>query len=323
MARRSRFDAVLDRALRRTDEIAQSLGTMELPIRLSELAHPLRVRTVRFEPLLSSAGLEKTTHGFNIIVNTEAYGASHPAGTVLDASGGAWADLAPPIRFSVAHEMAHVIFIQVVRDESADLLRRKQDLLEVACNQIAGRILVPAQAFKREVSDQLLNASHLRTLASKFRVSPEVLVRRLRLRDTRGGFRDVHGYVGLFREAEGSLRMVASQAFGPHAQGRFGRAVRRDLLRPSSNGEARRMSVSDDERRSLDDLDLPPEVHSFFSEDHVDSRQLEVACSNGLKLPCNITTARCSRRPTAFLIAIEVTGSPEDTARPHRHSSDD
>ena len=309
MARKTKFDQLREQAVRRAEEWGKSVTTSPAP--LHELAKSLEIQSIRFEPLLSSAGLEKNTRGFSIIVNTEGFGATSPAGTVLQPSEEEWGELRPPVRFSVAHEMAHVIFMKLARAERSDLLRKKLEELEVACNRIAGMILIPAQYFLRHVSKDLFDASRLRTLLTEIRVSPEVFVRRLKQPDMQRAFRDLHGYLAFVRQDNAKLRIVASEAFGPHARARFGERSVQGTLGRSQTRNTQSKSLWDKQWLTLDDLDLPSDDRIRLSNDEVHRQEIAVRCKNNVMLPCVFSAARCTNNPVGFLIAVEVTDGPK------------
>jgi hypothetical protein len=69
-------------------------------------------------------------------------------------------------RFTIAHELAHVVF-----EQGGPGCPRTGTELEQICDMIAAEILMPVEVFKRELESVWPNAAGISQLASKFRVS--------------------------------------------------------------------------------------------------------------------------------------------------------
>jgi Zn-dependent peptidase ImmA (M78 family) len=86
--------------------------------------------------------------------------------------------------FSLAHELGHLLLHQQqVCDPAAELrLRADGPDAEVWCNAFAGSLLVPAEMLKREhkpTASSTVDWEEARRLADRFKVSQEVVLRRL------------------------------------------------------------------------------------------------------------------------------------------------
>jgi hypothetical protein len=84
-------------------------------------------------------------------------------------------------RFSWAHEIGHTLFYE---QRDGELKARpdapRGDALEAACHRAASMILIPAKALRAELQNQpLAGATQISSLAERFEVSIEVMVRRL------------------------------------------------------------------------------------------------------------------------------------------------
>ena len=124
------------------------------------MAKALGVERIRFEPLISDAGLAKTAEGFEIVINTEAPGATEPPGSIFLADDGRWNELRSPLRFSVAHELAHVPFlISAGRKRFADVLTRNQPDVERGSSVLARTFLLPRKLLIRELGNGLFDVS--------------------------------------------------------------------------------------------------------------------------------------------------------------------
>jgi len=283
--------------------VGDALTGRDLPVPLHEFAKSRNIQRLRFEPLLSTAGLAKSQDGFEIYLNTEGPGVDQKAGTVLDAGDDNWSGLATPSRFSVAHEIAHLIFKETAEEGSqSDFFRENADKLEVACNEIARMLLIPKQLLIREVGDRLFDASHLGRLLTTFRVSAEVIVRRFRLADLKSVFGNVSGLIALAREDEKAIRIVDSHSFGHLALERFGSALGR------SGGRL--------EGCAIQDLRLHSDVDRWLRQEEKGSQEIRVPWRTDApeRLPCELSFHRICRVPLVLLIGVKIAGVPEANA---------
>lgn len=303
--RKSKFDVLREQVWRKVEEWSKSVANGPLPAPIHELAKAWNIRRVRFEPLLSTAGLGQDEDGYVLFVNTEAPGATQSAGTVLEVDGN-WRNFGSPLRFTLAHEISHVIFFDTAEGAvKHDLFRRHAEALENACSQAARVLLMPGQRLVREIGDQLFDVDHLRTLLRVFRVSAEVFVRRLQLPDMRGVFGNVDGLVTFAREEQGVIKTVASQIWGPQAHARF-----RLAQKPSDgNPDGRLLRLEDlqnPQGHALEDLHLGFDIEACLRGDERISRQFSVPGAHNMTLPCELTACRIHSQPLGFLIGIRV-----------------
>lgn len=141
---RSAIARVSEEAWRFTEKLCALSANTPPPAPLEEFAKELGIRCVRFKPLLSDGALAKEGKDLEIVLNTEAPGAAWPAGTVLPVDDGKWGALNPPLRFSVAHEIAHAVFLKVAGyDSRLDLFQKNERAVENACNILLGFSFCP------------------------------------------------------------------------------------------------------------------------------------------------------------------------------------
>jgi hypothetical protein len=149
------------------------------PVDLLSLAEAASVKWLQFRPLPIEGGLTPTTGGFDVCVNhTEMTRRARP----LDHSG---VELTKRQRFTLAHEIAHTFFYEVVTNdetlphqlEGTPVAHR----VEECCNYGARRILMPMSLLSRELeqSKDLIGVATADRLANLFNVSIEVCIRRL------------------------------------------------------------------------------------------------------------------------------------------------
>ena len=292
-SRRSAFTALRERAWCVIDAWAATCLDETLPP-IHDLARTYGVRAIRFEPLLSTAGLSKVSDGFLVHVNSDAYD-DKPEGTVLDVNEETLWNLRPPVRFSVAHEIAHAIFhTEAQQAGKASALSKRLAALETACNQIAGAMLLPKPALLRNVGNRLFDADFVRGLLASFRVSAQVLIIRLQSDDLASSFSDLEGALVLLRARGNEVRIEAAHARGALAVSRWGKLVR------------------DRKNSSLGDLHLRPEIieRILSAEQLRESQNIVWHPGATQTIPCELITRRVSRDPPAVLIGLRILGSP-------------
>jgi hypothetical protein len=175
--------------------------------------------------LLSTAGIVYTEAGYSILINVSAAGASAIEKKRLDLTAEDFSRLNAPLRFTIAHEMAHVFFFDLLDDEaSKQLLRKHWRAVENTCNQIARVLLAPKSVLLRELDGGLYSVIHLRRVIRRFGISPEVFIRRLNMDDMKSIVLEQEGLIAYIRRTERGLRIVASHALGDLASTRWPKA---------------------------------------------------------------------------------------------------
>ena len=290
----SAFDKLRQQAWRVVNQWAQSVADDPLPVALDALAVAHKIRAVVFEPLFSDTAVEKEENGFLICVNTEARGAHYKSGTEIEITRANLNALTPQLRFSIAHELAHLIILEISGARSkSDVFRGRSDALEATCNEMAGAILLPRSRLKREIDGRLFNAPHLRGLCAKFGVSPDTLVWRFRSSDVRDEFKAFDGLIVVARGEKGAMEIESSMVLEPLARQRW-----------RSIADAR-------DNLQIEALGLPSDaLSSVYDEDRV-ATKVEIEWRPGMTLPCELTTCRLYSKPLTIMMAIQVVGSME------------
>lgn len=107
-----------------------------------------------------------------------------PAVIVLNSADGV-----PPRIFSLAHELVHVALgMDSICDTRLGPYDSHSEAIEVFCNRVAGAIVVPADALAahplaKGVGPDEWDETRLRRIANQFKVSQEVVLRRLLVKD--------------------------------------------------------------------------------------------------------------------------------------------
>jgi Zn-dependent peptidase ImmA (M78 family)/transcriptional regulator with XRE-family HTH domain len=85
--------------------------------------------------------------------------------------------------FTLFHELAHLIFktsgIDKLNSGYLGNLNNEQKKIEALCNKFASVFLVPDDSFKSLIQDVELNEEGVKTLSQAYKVSPEVILRKL------------------------------------------------------------------------------------------------------------------------------------------------
>lgn len=158
-----------------------------LPVDLKRIAASRAVRRIEFRPLLTHGGLAVRNDGFIIYVRCDTgQNADLTARFAEDGTGGSLpAAMARRARFTIAHEIAHTFFYDIRRmpprpktqvDDGASATK-----LELACNQIAGLILMPETVMQRvSAKFDFVRPEELRTLTDAAMVSAQAAIRRFK-----------------------------------------------------------------------------------------------------------------------------------------------
>ena len=89
--------------------------------------------------------------------------------------------------FTLFHELAHLLFhtsgIDTLGDEYIDMLPRDEKRIEVICNRLASRLLVPDDVFERAFAGRPASEATAEELARLFKVSREFIFRKFLDRD--------------------------------------------------------------------------------------------------------------------------------------------
>ena len=154
------------------------------PIDLAKVATSCWVRQIEFKQLLTDGGLAVRNGGFIIYVRCDPGEADDlSARFEEDGTGRTLPDrIRHRARFTIAHELAHTFFYDLrsippqVKFELNDAAETR---LEMACNEIAGALLLPQRLLQQITSTlQTIDPRGLRKLTEETLVSSQTLVRR-------------------------------------------------------------------------------------------------------------------------------------------------
>ncbi len=302
------LEVLRDRAWRTVEAFVDRATKEALPVQLEEFARATSIKRVRFEPLLSVAGLAKLENGLEIVVNTEADGVHEPAGTIIDLDRWASIILDSSLRFTIAHEIAHAIVL-ASHDGNwrSDIFRKNQRAIENLCNRMAAELLMPKKHLAREVDMRPFDASHLVAIAGKFCVSTEAFVRRLKQSDVQSVFVKLHGFVVFLSKESGEFAIVCSHVSGDFAHKRFDSFFDWEDSEEENDGEDSLPPANS----LLRTLGIEGIVSWLDSADS-DSRAIRIVyrADDGSTVPCTVSFCRVHRSKTNSLFCLEITEPP-------------
>jgi len=296
---------------------AGSLGDSPLPVSLGVCAKAFGICSIRFEPLLSAAGLAKSEKNLEIIVNTEATEDTYQSGTTFSVDKLDALDFTPSLRFTIAHEIAHAAFLRTSGwDKESDLAQKNRKAIEKGCNILARSLLLPQKMLMRELADRLFDIDYVHHLLSVFKVSPEVFLRRLHLSDMNSEYKTLDGFLAFVQETQQSLRIKACHVVGTCATDRFHRAIQRARGEKKEPHQYRSLSSDYVETKwalegcVLNDLklDANKDIEHFLRHNESGRLDLEVGWAAGDVIPCNLIFRHIHQQPLGLLLRVQVTG---------------
>lgn len=146
------------------DQYSHRARRSGVPIKLRDLASALRVRTITTGDLpCDGVLLPQANDEYEIVLSSAASKVRR--------------------RFSLAHELGHVILHKLVPEtrsiECRTLFTQAESSVEeTICDKLAARLLMPTHIFKRDMGSQPVNPTYLRKLATKYQVSLSAIARR-------------------------------------------------------------------------------------------------------------------------------------------------
>lgn len=217
------WESVKSRAWRRVHEITAVQKHMPPPVALSALAAAIGVRHLEFRPLLTDAGIIREGDGYALWLNTENPEGVRVAGMRLNIEHEDWQRFSHPLRFTIAHELAHKIVVDVTPGgtNSPLLGERHEERLESLCSKLAGGLLLPQEMLVKELEGSFFNTAHLRLLLERFGVSAMVFMLHLVKTDAVEDLRRLSGFLALVERGGESFIIRESRSFGGLAEERF------------------------------------------------------------------------------------------------------
>ena len=289
----SMIDRLEPATIRRAAELT---GSATLPVPMNEVARAMKVRQMRILPLLCRAGVRRLVDGYELIVNTEAPGVTAAPNTSFGLDAPEWRNLGSALRFWIAHELAHLVYIECAGGKQP---RISEDALEKGCSRLARILVLPTRLMGARVSADCFNPEHLTSLAKEAGVSVQVLIYRLAQADLQRSGQGLDGFVALGEQENGVLAVRAAHVWGPQATARFGSILKRD----------------DDRSATLSDLGLGREFEkaALGGEAYLSERQGVLGANSAL--PCRVHALQVSPSYGGYLVGVQVLGQPSRIAQ--------
>jgi hypothetical protein len=185
----------------------------------------LRIRRIELLPMLCTAGIGPVDDGYVIYINSTAKGTANFTKKCLDLTDEDFRSLNVSLRFSVAHEMAHVFFFNALDGDCRnDLLQSHWRAVENSCSQMARVILLPKKATLREIGPTMFATGRLLQIIKRFHVSPAVFIYRLGDEDMFAAFQSQDaGLIACVHTGRGKRTVIATRALGSLGKSRWGR----------------------------------------------------------------------------------------------------
>lgn len=316
---------VSEEAWRITEKLSASSANMSPPAPLEGCAKELGIRCIRFEALLSDGALAKAGKDLEIVLNTEAPGAACPAGTTLSIDDGKWGELKPPLRFSVAHEIAHAVFLKAAGyDSHRDFFQKNERAVENGCNILARIFLLPRSMLIHEIDSRLFDVDHLSKLVLAFGVSPEVFLRRFHVSDMRGQFTAVDGLLAFVQNQGEDIEFKACHIWGDHTIVRFQHGLQESRKKA---WESERLSLSADYKQTkwvleglkLNEIGLgnSSDIASRLKNKQADQIEMDVEWARGSVIPCRLSFRLIHERPLGWLLCLQVMDPVQKSGQSH------
>lgn len=311
--RKNKLIPISEKVWRDLENKSESLSNQSLPVNLEEYVNDIGIKYVRFRPLISDAGLARNSDNLEVIVNTEHPGVKLSAETTASVEDGSWHKFQPSLRFTVAHEIAHGVFMRAAEKvKEGDLLKDNRPDVEEACKNLARLMLLPRRMLIREMGERLLDVEHLSKLVAAFHVSPEVFLRRFHLSDLNRQHSKLDGFLAFVKEEnDGRLYIKACHVFGTYASDRFHRALpkkKKYKYLGLSNSYHQTTWALEGMAVNAVKLDKKIDIESVLRSTESKQFDLDVEWGDGGFIPCNLAFRRIHQKPLGFLLRVQVMG---------------
>lgn len=318
---KTQVESVSERAWQSAQKLIAAIETSAPPVQLSHYAKELSVRAVRFEPLLSDAGLYKAGEWWEVVINTEHTGRTTLALKALEiVDVGNWSKLTRALRFTVAHELSHLIFLKAAHKDqfTGDMFEKNEEAIENACNILARMLLLPRGMLMKEIGNRIFDVDHVCEILSSFAVSPQVFIRRLHLHDMNMESTESAGLLAFVEESQGHLQVNACHIVGTLARDRFQLALQRS--KGSTEQRPEFMSLSEKYKQTrweleahlLRELKLSKEIdlEPIMRTKDRDEFKLDVDWGDNNVVPCSFAFRRIDHKHLSFLVRLQIVGPP-------------
>lgn len=304
------FASIRDKAWAEVDAWSKQLYARDLPVSLEYLAKSYSVVRLMKAPLFSSAGLRQPNRRkseFVIVINSDKFNDGNDKEMEMPLTDGTLRDLEPTIRFSIAHEIAHLVYLKASGKSARDAFfksERTLDSLEVECNRMARALLIPKASLIDQLGDRLFDAPHVRSLIERFRVWPGIFIWRLQMHDLGNSFKNHDGLIAYAEESRKGIILRGARVWGIKASARY---TQRSEDGHDKSGDDR-SPVLGPQGLYLKDIAINADIHEVLKQGHEVEIETSIPWHVNQKVPCVLSMATIQQEPLKLLFAIRLTG---------------
>ncbi len=235
--------------------VAMSDSTDQIPVPLCFFAKQQNVRAVRFERLISTGGIRQEDREYVIVISSRAAGAECATTKEILTDSPMWNEFGPPLRFTIAHELAHMLFYDLVPSgPNSALLAENPDKLECVCNRIAASLLLPRSRLPPDLKQRRFDVDYIGQIIARFKVSAEAFLWRFANDDVKGIYKDCDGIIGLLRHGRNGWSIKACLGRGVFTIPLLGNAKTDDVAKHL-------------EGKGMEALRLPPAIEMSITSE--------------------------------------------------------
>ncbi|MFO0968499.1 MAG: ImmA/IrrE family metallo-endopeptidase [Gemmataceae bacterium] len=302
--------SIRDKAWAEVEDWNKQLYARELPVSLEHLAKSYSVVRLMRAPLFSSAGLRQPNRRkseFVIVINSDKFKDGNEEETEIPLTDGELRDLEPTIRFSIAHEIAHVVFLKASGKSARDAFfksERTLDSLESECNRMARALLIPKATVIERLGDRVFDAPHVRSLIERFRVWPGMFVWRLQMHDLDTSFKNHEGLIAYAEEDREGIFIRGARVWGMKASARYAQRPRGSHDKPGDDMSP----IVGPQGLHLKDIAINADIHEVLRQGQEVEVETSIPWHVNEKVPCVLSMAAIQQKPLKLLLAIKLTG---------------
>lgn len=301
---KSAFGSICEKAWKTAEEWGNHLLIDELPTPLVDLAKSYSVTRIERAPIFSSAGLKHaglkhSRDAFCIVINTETSGINETEETEISLTEESLRKLPDKVRFSIAHEIAHLVILKESGKKPSDpFFKRNLHKLEPVCNYMARALLIPKRRLIQEIGDKLFDAVHIHQLIERFGVWPGVFVWRLQMDDLLDSFSGRDGVLGYAEENRGGVTVPAARVWGGKGSWPYSDTKVKDP----------RDLIVGPQNRNIKGVRINLDLEDFLRNSQEDVIESSIPWHASQRVPCILSVARIRLKPLKAVFAIKVTG---------------
>jgi hypothetical protein len=209
--------------------------------------------------------------------------------------------LSPMDRFSIAHELAHLMFLKQSGKKPGDLFFTRPGTLhslEVECNHLARALLIPKGQLLREIGTNLFDATIIGPLMDRFRVWPGVFIWRLQLDDVANAFPNSNGMLAYAEDGPSGVTIRAARLWGPKATHPY---------MPQDKNE-KYIPMLGPQGRPIQDVRIKLDLHEFLRNTEMGKIETDVRWHSAQGVACTLSVVRISSNPLQAVFALDITG---------------